>query len=267
MNPQPIFLKLGGSLITNKDKPYTTEPAILDRISLEIHQFLQASPQTRIIIGHGSGSFGHTSGSLYRTRNGVFTPEDWEGYQKVCTDARALNQIVISSLVKAGSPAISFPPSTQVITSNHTIQEWNITPIQLSLEHGLIPVVFGDTVLDISIGGTILSTEDLFIHLAAFLQPSRILLAGIEDGVWASFPDRTHIIPKITPHNLIDIKNTIGASASPDVTGGMTSKIDSMLALLSSQPDASIHIFSGLQPNSIFEALSGKEIGTVITSY
>ena len=84
----------------------------------------------------------------YHTRQGVTTPEEWVGFQKVCFDARSLNQIVMQSLQYAGVPAISFPPSTQVICIKHAIQSWDLSFIQRSLDNGLIPLIFGDTVLD-----------------------------------------------------------------------------------------------------------------------
>ena len=175
MSQPVIFLKLGGSLITDKDQPYTVEKSTLIRISSEIHLFLQHNPGMRMIIGHGSGSFGHTSAAKYHTRQGVKTPEEWGGFQKVCFDARSLDQIVLQNLQSAGVPAISFPPSTQVICKNHEIKSWDLSFIQRSLDNGLIPLIFGDTVLDDGIGGTILSTEDLFIHLTRHIPPRQIL--------------------------------------------------------------------------------------------
>ncbi len=266
MKQELIFLKLGGSLITNKAKPFTVEQILLDRISGEIVQFLQTTQNTQLVIGHGSGSFGHTSAAKFKTRDGVRNNEQWKGYQKVCADARRLNQIVMSSLIQAGLPAISFPPSTQIITADHNIHKWDIYQIQIALEHNLVPVVFGDTVIDAIIGGTILSTEELFIYLANSLRPSRILLAGIEEGVWTGFPDRTHLVRKITPEIIDEIQMTLGGSTSTDITGGMASKINNMLALLQSQPETKIQIFSGHKPDSIFSALSGDESGTVISS-
>lgn len=264
--PRPvIYLKLGGSLITDKDQPYTVEESILKHISSEIRLFLQDHPATRMIIGHGSGSFGHTSAAKYHTRQGVSTPEEWIGFQKVCYDARSLNQIVLQSFQLAGIPAISFPPSTQVICKDHEIQSWDISLIQRSLDNGLIPLIFGDTVLDESIGGTILSTEDLFIHLTRYIPPQQILLAGIEDGVWADYPVRKKLIPQITPLNYPELRNQILGSSSTDVTGGMTTKIENMLEVVRSNPGLQCRVFSGKVEGSIYSALAGKEIGTVIS--
>jgi isopentenyl phosphate kinase len=265
MTGQVIFLKLGGSLITNKDIPYTIDDGTLKRISAEIFRFLQDHPGTNLIVGHGSGSFGHTSAARYHTRQGVSTPEEWRGFQHVCYDARSLNQIVLQALQSAGIPVISFPPSTQVICDNHEIQSWDVTFIQRSLEHGLVPLIFGDTVLDDSLGGTILSTEDLFIYLTRKISPRRILLAGIEDGVWADYPVRTKLITTLTPANYPSLKAQILGSASTDVTGGMTTKIENMLTLVRSIPELKCLVFSGKHEGSIYNALGGNEFGTVIS--
>ncbi len=61
----------------------------------------------------------------------------------------------------------------------------------------MLPVVHGDVAFDEALGGTILSTEDVFAFLAEHLSPTRILLAGIEAGVWEDFPARTKLVKQI----------------------------------------------------------------------
>lgn len=264
MNDEVIFLKLGGSLITNKDIPYKVEDSILGVLSAEISNFLKNSCGVKLLIGHGSGSFGHTSASQFHTRHGVASHEEWLGFQKVCFDARSLNQIVVQSLQSAGVPVISFPPSTQVISNNHEISFWDTTQIQFSLKNGLVPVIFGDTVFDSTIGGTILSTEELFFHLAEIIRPTRILLAGIEEGVWSGYPSREELVKRITPSNYGLISSHLHSSASVDVTGGMTTKIESMLNLIKNHSHLSIHVFSGRTRGNLSSVLSGSNLGTEI---
>ncbi len=110
------------------------------------------------------------------------------GFSKVWQAAHALNHIVMEELAIAGLPAIAVSPSSAIVSRNREILEWDISPLQAALAAGILPVVFGDAVFDQTLGGTILSTEDLFVHLAPRLQPARILLAGEEKGVWADFP-------------------------------------------------------------------------------
>ena len=71
MTKEIVFLKLGGSLITDKDKPYTPRLDKLANLSLEIKTVLDSIPELVLILGHGSGSFGHTAAKKHGTRDGV----------------------------------------------------------------------------------------------------------------------------------------------------------------------------------------------------
>ena len=259
------FLKLGGSLITDKLTPRTARIEVIQRIGTEIKSALERDPSLQIILGHGSGSFGHISGKKYNTRQGVFSQEDWLGFAEVWYDAASLNQLVVTALKDANLSPLVFPPSSMVISSNREITTWDLGPIRSALDKGLLPVVYGDVVFDSGLGGTILSTEDLFVHLAGNLFPGRILLAGQDPGVWQDFPDCTSLFDTIRPSDRRAIGGTVGLSQAPDVTGGMADKVEQMLCLIEEIPGLECRIFSGDEPGSILKALSGQDLGTLLT--
>lgn len=275
-----VFLKLGGSLITDKTQPYTPLLDVMDDLALQIKTALQTHPNLRLVIGHGAGSFGHVPASEYRTRDGLppkSTPlahrerdetEDnyWKGFADVWYQASTLNRYVMKALHKAEMRAISLPPSSNVIASNGQVSVWETTPIRMALAAGIVPVIFGDVVFDEIRGGTILSTEDLFMHLAKALNPERILLAGLEAAVWADFPARTTRIEAITPASFEEVSAGVGKSHGADVTGGMESKVKQMVELVKELPDLQIQIFSGSEPGNIVRVLTGEVLGTVITA-
>lgn len=128
-----------------------------------------------------------------------------------------------------------------------------------------MPLVMGDVVFDSQLGGTILSTEELFYHLALELKPATILLAGIENGVYADFPECLQLIPRITKANFELINQDINESISIDVTGGMRSKVKIMMALSKKVPGLQTRIFTALDPKNIELAIEGDEIGTLIS--
>ena len=272
-----VFLKLGGSLITDKTKPYTPLLDMMDDLALQIATTLQAQPNLRLVIGHGAGSFGHVAASEYKTRDGYPRPSPlahrerdqneenyWEGFAEVWYQASTLNRYVMKALHKANVRAISLPPSSSVIASEGKVSVWETTPIHMALSSRMVPVIFGDVVFDEIRGGTILSTEDLFMHLARALSPERILLAGLESAVWQDFPARTKKIEKITPDTFDQISAGIGKSEGADVTGGMESKVKQMLELIENNHELTIQIFSGTDPGNIVRALTGETLGTVI---
>jgi isopentenyl phosphate kinase len=261
-----VFLKLGGSLITDKDKPQTARFDVIHRLCDEIAAARSQLPAMKLILGHGSGSFGHNSANQYGTYQGVRTASDWLGFAEVWRDARELNQIMIQSLFQAKLPVIGFPPSALVTARNRQIEHWDLQNMQIALESGLIPVVMGDVIFDLEIGGTILSTEELFQHLARKFKPNRILFAGRDEGVWEDFPHCSRLLSNVTPQSFRLVRQSVQESASVDVTGGMLLKVNSMLDLVAHQPDLQAQIFSGLQAGNLQKVLAGSQIGTIIST-
>jgi len=259
-----IFLKLGGSLITEKDQPRTPRLDLLARLAREIATALSARPDLRLVVGHGSGSFGHFPARRYGTRQGVRTPEQWLGFAEVWKEAAALDHLVLDALQAAGLPAISFPASSALLAHDGQVLRWELGPLSSALRSGLLPVIYGDVVFDEARGGTIFSTEDLFVALAPYLRPARLLLAGSEAGVWADYPLRTRLIRLITPADLPQVSAAIQGSEAPDVTGGMLSKVTQMLDLAVRLPGLEIVIFSALQPGALQEVLLGGTSGTIL---
>jgi isopentenyl phosphate kinase len=263
---QVVFLKLGGSLITDKTRPRTLRRTTLARLAQEISSALDRNPSLRLVLGHGAGSFAHTSAKVHGTRQGVKTPQQWSGFLEVWWDAAVLNRFVVEACREAGLPAMALPPSATITARAGKVDTWDLGPLESALNAGFLPVIHGDVIFDSAWGGTILSTEDLFSHLALKLHPTRLLLAGMERGVWEDFPARTKVISKITPQNAEQLMSLVSGSATTDVTGGMQDKVEQSLALCEALPGMEILIFTGDEPNTLLQVLQGSSSGTLITS-
>jgi isopentenyl phosphate kinase len=259
-----IFLKLGGSLITDKETAYTPRLDKLAELANEIASSLR--PGLSLVLGHGSGSFGHAAAKQYGTRDGVAgSPRPyWKGFAEVWFQASQLNRFVMESLRAAGLNAVALAPVSAVTARDVRVAAWDLTPLRSALEAGLLPVVYGDVIFDEARGGTILSTEDLFLHLARQLRPNRILLAGLEAGVWDDFPARTRLVSRISPTSYETMRSGIGGSSSVDVTGGMAAKVEQMLGLVREIPGLAAQIFSAEAPGTLSRALAGEPVGTLL---
>ena len=257
-----VFLKLGGSLITDKTQPYTPRLEIIDTLAGQIAGAQHENADLKLILGHGSGSFGHPPAAKYGTREGVSGDEGWRGFAEVWYRASELNRLVLNAMRNAGLPAITLAPSAVITGRDGKIVSWDLTTMKKSLANSLLPVIYGDVVFDENRGGTILSTEDLFSHLAAQLHPGRILLASLEAGVWKDFPGRKHLIKEMTPQTFPELTPSLSSKSGADVTGGMETKVTEMLALVEKIPGLEVLIFSGEEPNNIRRALQGENPGT-----
>nr|HID13069.1 uridylate kinase [Anaerolineae bacterium] len=214
---------------------------------------------------HGSGSFGHWAARPYGTRQGVRAPAQWRGYAQVAAAAARLNRIVTDAFLEADVPVLSVQPSASARCRDGALKYLDTYPIHTALARGLVPLVYGDVALDDVRGGTIISTEDIFLYLADELRPARILLLGEVPGVLG--PDGA-VVPHITPLDFPALREALAGSGGVDVTGGMADKVAQMVELVQHHPETCVHILSGAEPGLLARALlnAGLHAGTRITA-
>lgn len=258
------LIKLGGSLVTDKRIENSFRESVMTRIAAELRTVMDADPTLRIVVGHGSGSFGHVAAKRHNTIAGVRLPAEWRGFAEVGLVASELNYLVARALYTAQIPVVRLQPSASARAADGELIEMALHPLRSALEHGLTPLVYGDVALDDVRGGTIISTEKIFFYLARNLPVTQILLLGEVDGVY----DPTGaVIPHITPANLSAVESALAGSSGVDVTGGMESKVRDMVALAQTVPNLAIRIISGLQPGLLRAVLvDGVSMGTLISA-
>lgn len=253
-----ILLKLGGSLITDKARPYTVRQNVLDRLANEIHEARKES-DFDLIVGHGGGSFPHSSAAKYETQKGIVGGESYRGIAEVQRDAATLNRIVVDSLLKAGENAISVQPSSAIISKGSRIKNWDLRPIKLMLKSHLLPVPYGDVSLDLKQGCCILSTEDILFYIAKNLKAKRTIVVGKTDGVLSG----RHTVKAMSKKNFNKIKADLTGSDGIDVTGGMLHKVERLLEL--AKHGVPSEIINGNRPGYVRRALLGETgLGTVV---
>lgn len=259
------FVKLGGSLITDKLVEQTFRADIAARVALEIARALEITPQP-LIIGHGSGSFGHFPAHTHGTMQGVSTPDQWRGFAEVALAAADLNALIAHALWDAGVPVWRIQPSASLMARDGIPQAMSIQAIETALANGLVPLVYGDVAVDMQRGGTIVSTESLFTYLAQVLPVTRIVLVGEVDGV---LDEMGSVIPRITPGSVGEAKSALKGSRGTDVTGGMLTKVTDMIALVEHKPSLTIKIVNGTTAGVLQGVLADPtrdDIGTTISA-
>ena len=254
-----IYLKLGGSLITEKDNPETPRLDVLERLTREIARARKARPRRQLVLGHGSGSFGHVSAQRHGTRIGVSSEDDWYGFAVTADAAARLNRIVAAQLLQVDLPAWTVQPSAALRCKDGRVVSGPAETVRLALERGLLPLIHGDVALDSVRGGTIASTEEIFEEMAAQLPPVRIVLAGEVEGVYTSDPRKdpaAALLREITPSSFSSLQAALGASQATDVTGGMAAKVEQSLRMVRALPGLEVIVCGGLLPGAVFSALT-----------
>ncbi len=259
------FLKLGGSVITDKTREAAARVDVITRLAREIKRALEDHPALRLVLGHGSGSFGHYAAK----ESGFGQSGNWRAYAETGAAAARLNRLVVDSLLAEGVPVVSIQPSASARCRDGELLGLAAEPIQTALSRGLVPMVYGDVAFDETRGMSIVSTEMLFAYLAPMLKPARILLAGMVEGVYTADPLKdpaAQLIPEITPIDFARVEKQLQGSHGVDTTGGMLTKVKTMLALVQREPTIIVHLVTALKEGLIERALSQEDNidGTVI---
>jgi isopentenyl phosphate kinase len=253
-----VFVKLGGSVITDKTGAETARPDVIARMAREVASVLAERQGLKLVLGHGSGSFGHVAARRFGTRKGIRGADGWRGFAEVATVAARLNRIVVDALQKEGVPVWSLQPSASARCDGGDLVSMELAPVMQALGHGLVPLVYGDVALDESQGGTIISTEQIFAYLAHHLRPDRLILVGTVDGVFEGDPlhePEVRRLPHISAANWASVRTALGGSHGTDVTGGMLAKVEEMVNLARRMPGLEVQLISGEPVDALKEAL------------
>ncbi|MDH5437382.1 MAG: isopentenyl phosphate kinase [Candidatus Bathyarchaeota archaeon] len=262
MSVKPTVLKLGGSVITNKEKPLTPNLPAIERLTSEISR----ANVSRLVLVHGGGSFGHPIAKQYSIEEGYRDQSQIMGFSKTRQAMTTLNKLVVDSLIQHNIPAVAVQPSSCTITKQGRINLMEERPLRKLLEMGFVPVLYGDAVLDSDTGFAILSGDQLISSLATRLEAERIIIGIDVDGLYTSDPKtdpKARLIQHITPQELRKMQHKIGEAGVTDVTGGMLGKVLELMPAV--EKGIQVIIVNAAKPSNVYKALKGESVvGTVI---
>jgi isopentenyl phosphate kinase len=244
------LVKLGGSVVTFKDRPLAANMQAIDGISAVL-----AGLGMPAIIVHGGGSFGHHWSVQYdmHTKPAAYDPH---GVAVVHESMVALNEIIVNSLIKAGASPYTVMPFA--FTNGHDAIPAKVRQLH-EMSRTVMPVTFGDVVY---MGGkkySILSGDALMSIIAKVLKPSRVIFATNVDGIYRDIESK-QVIKELKPGrgDPVEFSKAKGA----DVTGGMQRKVREAFKIASMGMD--VVLVNGLYPERIADAARGKVEGTLV---
>ncbi len=260
MKPAPLTLvKLGGSLITDKRRAGRARRQVIARLAGEIAAAADTRPG-RLIVGHGSGSFGHPAAARHQIHRGVIDPGQLLGVAETQARAATLHRLVVDSLLAAGAATFSLAPSSFMTASAGRPVGLSLEPLLRALEQCMLPVTYGDVVLDRRQGAAICSTETVFLALVRALRRrgskvARVLWLGETEGV---YDGDGGLVKEITGANLRGVLAATRGAAGTDVTGGMRHRLEAATALARAGVES--WILDGLVPGRLARALAGDRV-------
>ena len=262
LNGKPVVLKVGGSAITFKDKPLTPNIRVMKRLAREIRK----AEVSKLIIVHGGGSFGHPLAKEYKLNEGFKNESQNLGFCWTHNAMVTLNSLFVNTLIQNDVPALSVAPSSCILTKHGRIHIFQDKALTKLFEKGLVPVLYGDTVIDLAKGYAILSGDQLVSNLALKFEAERIVIGVDVDGLYTADPKKessAQLIPRLTLKELKNLQRQVGESKVADVTGGMFGKIKELAIAV--EHGIPVFVVSALKSNRIYKALKNEKVfGTYI---
>jgi isopentenyl phosphate kinase len=254
-----VAVKLGGSVITDKSKPYTLREAELKRLVKEIKAALDEDKELKLIVGNGGGSFPHQPAKKGELKDGI--KDSWQLPYVVQTHkaAAALNALLRELLVQEGVLAFTIAPSSAALAKNGKILSMETGALKKLVYMGIVPLVYGDVIMDTEKGCIIASTEQILDAVARDVKIDRMIIGTNTDGVLDA---EGKTIPEINSQNIETALKDIRGASTTDVTGGMRHKVEAMLELSKKIPE--VRIVNAMTPGEVKEAMLGAEKGTRI---
>ena len=248
------IIKLGGGLSTDKTKPLTIRQAAIKTAALQIAKLHGEKKNTKLLIGTGAGSFGHYT---VRYVNYLEKPNDPNKIAAVHNSVAQLNLIVVTELQKVGIPAVGIAPMSFMHESSKTLRI-KLAAITELFDKGLVPVVFGDVIINEKSGSRIISTEEVLDKIARRLVRKGAI---IENVIYATAVSGVYGKDGKTISNLSKKQSlSFSTSVDLDVTGGMAQKVKAGFKALDFTNY--VYIIDGQKIDDIKKATLHQQVGT-----
>ena len=255
------ILKIGGSVITDKSKELQVQMQAINRLAEEV----QRADVESLIIVHGGGSFGHPVAQRYGIVEGFKEETQKIGFSETHHVMTVLNGLFMDALIWRNIPAVSITPSSCIITKNGRIQYFEDAPLKMMLKMGFLPVLYGDAVLDSSLGFAILSGDQLVSVLATKLNAERVIIGVDVDGLYNDDPKvkkSAKMFKHLTLEELWELQGKISMSAASDVTGGMFGKMAELSKVV--EQGIPVAIVNASKPDYIYKALKREKVKSTL---
>jgi len=248
MQQDVVLIKLGGSVVTHKERPMTINKIAIDRIFKSL-----LSIKVPIILVHGGGSFGHYWSIKYDMHS---KPDRYpsDGIAVVHESMISLNHIMVKSMIKFKLNPYAVPPFSFISGNKPLVKK--IFELASMTRDKIIPVTYGDIVYRANHKYSILSGDELMTMISHVLKPKKVIFAVNVDGIYRD-PQGKQVIQTIGEKSLIKFSNV-----NFDITGGMKRKVREALKISLGGMD--VHFVNGLKPERLLKLIENKKTEGIV---
>jgi len=258
LDKEIIILKLGGGLLTDKNKPFSLREDVIDST---IQQIIDSGK--KIILIHGGGSFGHPLAKKYNISKGLNVSIENQvlGLAETHKAMTKFNNIIINKFMEKNYPALSIQPSTIFLKNARSIATQSLDSIETCLNLGILPILYGDIIFDINGSFSIISGDDIILELCKHIknyQVLKVIFSMESDGLYIQeIDDDKKFLSEIDIDELDDLK-LADLGQKIDVTGGIRGKINKIKEICKLR--IPVQLINGLNEDAILKALNNQEV-------
>jgi isopentenyl phosphate kinase len=225
-------IKLGGSLLTDKTKPYTYRANVLQSVAREIRECLDEGLIQSLVLLHGVGSYGHPPVLEHNLHKGFLGPDQLLPLSKTQESVATLRHIIVKELQNAGIPVCLMYPSSMIIAEKMLMTDYFLEPLKGFASVGMVPLLGGDILVDSVMGWSVGSGDQLAVVICKELGAKRLIFASDVSGIFDADPKLKEDALLIDTINLNDLDTALkrmGVSGIEDASGAMKGKLQSLV--------------------------------------
>lgn len=277
-----IIVKLGGSFVTYKGTDSNLpmrwdetdlEYRIREDLIIKVAGILKDHIDDGLILVHGGGTHGHRT--VVRWRSGIARGKKimmpWEVKWRMVQ----LSERIVRLLGKGGIPAVSVSPGDLILADDGSIHSFDVSSLERYVERGVVPVMRGDLVPDISGDWSVVSGDDMIFEISRLSKEGilpdvkRVILCMKEDGFYRNYgTGNQRLMPEITPEYYHgDYRQySVNVEDMNDVSGGIYGKV--AIAHRIASMNIPVNLIGGDEVHSdMAELMGGGSAGTLVVPF
>ncbi len=260
-------IKLGGSLITDKSKPYTMRKDVIASVCEEIKEAMDKDLGGRFVFVQGVGSYGHPPVMDHKLYKGFIDRAQLLPLSMTQSKVDELRAFLIHQLQENMIPVIHIAASSMFTSTKGSFDEYNLKPLTGYMSLGMVPLIGGDMIYDNDLGFTVCSGDKLALTLAGELEACRLIFAADVEGVYDKNPQAfkdAELFEVIQMDQLPEIIDSVKSDNPRDASGAIVGKLRTVYeSRVLVEQGLEVSIISMMQKGQLISCLNGnKEFGT-----
>jgi isopentenyl phosphate kinase len=259
-NNKIIILKLGGSLLTDKNKPFSVRE---DIVKDSVRQIIDA--KEKLILVHGGGSFGHPLAKKYSIIKGIDSTIQNQvlGLAETHQSMNELNSYLIKLFLEEKFPALSIQASSIFIRDFQEISASSMEVVETALDLNLLPILYGDIILDKQGSFSIISGDQIILELCKNLDRyriSKVIFTMETNGIYVydNESDDNCVLATECYSDQLENLNLASLEQKIDVTGGIKGKINFIQKIC--KHNIPVQLINGLKEDYIYKSLKNETL-------